>query len=108
MSHAAMDMTEYPTGTAAAAGLATCHICHKLAPASEHECPRCGAALHVRTTDSIQRTIACISTSSLGESTTRFGIAPIAPRSSIAAAVGPSSPMSIPRWLTASFTLRFA
>ncbi len=50
--------TSYPVGTAAAAGLAVCHICHKLAPESHHECPRCGAAMHLRATDSLQRTLA--------------------------------------------------
>ena len=53
-------MASYPAGTAAAAGLATCHICHKLTPASQHDCPRCGAGLHLRTTDSLQRTIALL------------------------------------------------
>jgi paraquat-inducible protein A len=56
MSHASA--VDFPPGTAAAAGLATCHTCHKLADASLHKCPRCGSGLHVRTTDSLQRTIA--------------------------------------------------
>ena len=44
--------------TGASRGLATCHLCYKLAPAELHECPRCGAALHLRKNDSIQRTLA--------------------------------------------------
>jgi paraquat-inducible protein A len=59
------DAASYPRGTAAAAGLATCHTCYKLADASHHECPRCGSALHVRTTDSIQRTMALVATACL-------------------------------------------
>jgi paraquat-inducible protein A len=51
-------IASYPPGTAAAAGLATCHTCLKLSSADLHACPRCGAALHVRSTDSLQRTIA--------------------------------------------------
>jgi paraquat-inducible protein A len=52
------DVAVYPAGSAAAAGLATCHTCHKLAPASLHACPRCGSGLHLRSTNSLQRTIA--------------------------------------------------
>lgn len=48
--------------TAASQALATCHLCYKLAPASEHECPRCGSALHVRKTNSMQRTLALLIT----------------------------------------------
>jgi paraquat-inducible protein A len=55
----------YPSGTAAAQGLATCHTCCKLAPASGHKCPRCGSAIHLRTTDSLQRTIALTITATL-------------------------------------------
>lgn len=55
----------YPAGTAAAQGLATCHTCYKLAPASDHKCPRCGSAIHLRTTDSLQRTIALVFTATL-------------------------------------------
>ena len=60
MSQAAS--VDFPQGTAAAAGLATCHTCHKLADASLHKCPRCGAGIHVRTADSLQRTIALLMT----------------------------------------------
>jgi paraquat-inducible protein A len=55
-------MSAYPVGTAAAEGLASCHICAKLSPASLHRCPLCGAALHVRMTDSLQKTIALVFT----------------------------------------------
>ena len=51
--------------TAAARNLAACHICCKLAPADLHHCPRCGSALHLRKTDSIQRTLALLVTSCL-------------------------------------------
>lgn len=55
----------YPPGTAAAAGLATCHTCRKVAPAGEQRCPRCGAHLHLRQTDSLHRTMALIATAVL-------------------------------------------
>ena len=55
----------YPTGTAASQGLASCHTCYKLAPASGHKCPRCGSALHLRIADSVQRTIALVITATL-------------------------------------------
>ncbi len=54
-----------PGITAASRGLASCHICHKLSPASEHHCPRCGSALHLRNTDSLQRTVALLITASI-------------------------------------------
>jgi paraquat-inducible protein A len=53
------------TSTAAARNLAACHICCKLAPASLSHCPRCGAALHLRKHDSIQRTLALLVTACL-------------------------------------------
>jgi len=52
----------YPSGTAAAAGLASCHICAKLSPADLHHCPLCGAALHVRMTNSLQRALSLVIT----------------------------------------------
>ena len=55
----------FPAGTAAAEGLASCHTCCKLAPASDHRCPRCGATLHLRKPESLQRTIALVVTASL-------------------------------------------
>jgi paraquat-inducible protein A len=52
-----------PAITAASRNLAACHLCCKLAPADLHHCPRCGSTLHVRKTDSIQRTLALLLTS---------------------------------------------
>lgn len=51
--------------TAASRGLANCHVCCKLVPAIEHECPRCGAAVHLRGTNSLQRTVALLITASI-------------------------------------------
>jgi paraquat-inducible protein A len=48
--------------TAASSGLASCHVCFKLAPVSVHRCPRCGATMHLRKHDSIQRTLALLVT----------------------------------------------
>ena len=56
-------MSAFPRDTAAAQGLATCHTCCKLSPATLHGCPRCGAALHLRITDSLARTMALVMTS---------------------------------------------
>lgn len=58
-------MNAFPEGTAAAQGLACCHVCLKVAPASLHRCPRCRAALHLRKPESLQRTVALIVTASL-------------------------------------------
>jgi len=55
-------MSAFPPGTAAAEGLASCHTCAKLSPSSLHHCPLCGSALHVRMTDSLQKTIALVIT----------------------------------------------
>jgi paraquat-inducible protein A len=55
----------FPTGTAASQGLASCHTCYKLAPASGHKCPRCGSGLHLRRADSVQRTVALVITATL-------------------------------------------
>ncbi len=51
--------------TAADQGLASCHLCAKVASSDLHECPRCGSALHARTSNSIQRTVALLLTASL-------------------------------------------
>jgi paraquat-inducible protein A len=48
--------------TAAERGLASCHLCLKLASQDLHHCPRCGTALHVRKTASLQRTLALLIT----------------------------------------------
>jgi paraquat-inducible protein A len=45
--------------------MASCHVCFKLAPATQHTCPRCGADLHLRATNSLQRTLALLITASI-------------------------------------------
>jgi paraquat-inducible protein A len=54
-----------PANTALANNLAACHLCCKLAPISEHRCPRCGTPLHARKKDSMQQTLAFLITASL-------------------------------------------
>lgn len=61
----ASSASDYPPESAAAHGLATCHTCYKLTPATEHRCSRCNAPLHVRNTDSLTRTIALVMTASI-------------------------------------------
>jgi len=51
--------------TGASRDLAACHLCYKLAPAALHRCPRCGSAMHLRKSDSIQRTLALLITACL-------------------------------------------
>jgi paraquat-inducible protein A len=51
--------------TAANRGLASCHVCYKLTPATEHKCTRCGSTMHLRKSDSIQRTLALLVTACL-------------------------------------------
>jgi paraquat-inducible protein A len=51
--------------TAVSEGLASCHVCCKLAPVAHPNCPRCGAAMHLRTTNSLQRTLALLITASI-------------------------------------------
>ena len=58
-------MAEPGSITARDRGLASCHTCMKLAPAEVHHCPRCGSTMHLRQTDSLQRTIALLITASL-------------------------------------------
>jgi paraquat-inducible protein A len=48
------------SSTAAGNNLASCHLCCKLASASLISCPRCGSALHLRKSDSIQRSLALL------------------------------------------------
>ncbi len=55
-------MTEYPANSAASRGLATCHLCLKLAPVALHACPRCGSALHLRKPHSLERVVALLIT----------------------------------------------
>ncbi|MEP6956886.1 MAG: paraquat-inducible protein A, partial [Chthoniobacterales bacterium] len=49
---------EFPPETAAARGLALCHVCGAVTPVTAGRCPRCGSALHLRGKQSVQRTIA--------------------------------------------------
>ncbi len=58
-------MTAFPSSSAAAEGLACCHVCYKLAPETIHQCPRCRSALHLRRPDSLQRTLALLITASV-------------------------------------------
>lgn len=51
--------------TASSRGLASCHVCCKLASSTEHHCPRCGASLHLRTGNSLQITTALLITASI-------------------------------------------
>jgi paraquat-inducible protein A len=51
--------------TAAGRHLAACHVCCKLAAAGRRSCPRCGAPLHLRKPDSLQRTLALLVTASI-------------------------------------------
>lgn len=48
--------------TAAAQGLAHCHICTLTSPVINQHCPRCGATLHVRIPNSLQRTLSLLIT----------------------------------------------
>ncbi|HVJ47315.1 MAG TPA: paraquat-inducible protein A [Luteolibacter sp.] len=41
-------------------GLAGCHACGKVTPVAEGKCPRCGTVLHLRKSNSIQRTVALL------------------------------------------------
>jgi paraquat-inducible protein A len=58
-------VTAFHAGTAAARGLACCHVCLKVALETLHRCPRCGAGLHIRVPNSIQQTSALIVTAVL-------------------------------------------
>jgi paraquat-inducible protein A len=55
--------------TARSASLASCHDCGKLSRVRAHahdlRCPRCGAALHLRKPDSVQRTWALVIAASI-------------------------------------------
>ena len=55
-------LTSYPADSAATLGLAACHVCYKLGREEQHRCARCGAALHLRLPDSLQRTVALLIT----------------------------------------------
>ena len=58
-------MKTFPDGTAAAEGLAVCHVCLKLADGRLHRCPVCREALHFRKPSSLERTMALVLTASL-------------------------------------------
>ncbi|MEP6808946.1 MAG: paraquat-inducible protein A [Chthoniobacterales bacterium] len=49
-------MTQFPSETAAARGLALCHVCGIASPVEAGYCPRCRSALHLRLRNSLQRT----------------------------------------------------
>ncbi len=51
--------------SAAAKALASCHVCCKVAPVEDGQCPRCRATLHLREPDSIQWTMALLLTAVL-------------------------------------------
>ena len=52
----------YPADSAAARGIAGCHVCGKATPVALNRCPRCHAKLHLRVPDSLQRTVALLIT----------------------------------------------
>jgi paraquat-inducible protein A len=58
-------VSAFPAGSAAARGLACCHVCYELAAESLHRCPRCGASLHLRKPESLQRSVALLITATL-------------------------------------------
>jgi paraquat-inducible protein A len=58
-------VSAFPASSAAAQGLACCHVCCKRAPEALHRCPRCGAPLHLRKPQSLQRTTALLITAAL-------------------------------------------
>ena len=60
-----LEVAPFPHDSAAARGMACCHVCLKLAPASLHECPRCGAGLHLRNPQSLQKTLALLLTAAV-------------------------------------------
>ncbi len=49
-------MNDFAPDSAAARGLALCHVCYLATPVSEERCPRCASRLHLRLKESIQRT----------------------------------------------------
>ncbi len=51
--------------TASSMGLASCHLCLKLVDEKLHDCPRCGAVIHLRKSNSLQRTLAFLITASI-------------------------------------------
>lgn len=51
-------MSDFHPQSAAREGFALCHSCGLASPAEDRRCPRCGARLHLRNRESLQRTIA--------------------------------------------------
>lgn len=49
-------MKEFSQNSAAARGLALCHVCTLVSPVAEGRCPRCRTSLHLRYRESLQRT----------------------------------------------------
>jgi len=49
-------VSEFDPKSAAAHGLALCHVCGLVSPVREEQCPRCGGGLHLRRRESVQRT----------------------------------------------------
>lgn len=64
-NRAARDVNTFARDSAAALRLAACHVCTKLASADLHRCPRCGASLHLRVANSIQVTLALVTTAAI-------------------------------------------
>ncbi|MEM9623117.1 MAG: paraquat-inducible protein A, partial [Pseudomonadota bacterium] len=52
-------------GSAAAAGLTSCHTCYLLVPTNTQRCPRCHSHVHARIPHSVQRTMALVVTAAL-------------------------------------------
>ncbi len=48
--------------TATSRKLSSCHLCLKLTPSDTTHCPRCGATMHLRKVDSMNRTLALLIT----------------------------------------------
>lgn len=49
---------QYGADSAASKGLALCHSCNRVEPVENRHCPRCGARLHLRKPESLERTVA--------------------------------------------------
>ena len=58
-------MTGFAPETAAARGLAICHSCGKVEPVAYGRCSRCGARLHLRKPESLERTWALTAAAAL-------------------------------------------
>lgn len=55
-------MSSYSANSAAAQHLAACHTCGKISDVELGHCPRCGTVLHLRTPNSLQKTLALLIT----------------------------------------------